>query len=186
MTTFPLRFRSIPANTTKAELSELLSVSPECISLARTEWKGDSLTATVTFKKEKLAKSFLKNNDVLIGGERLLVDDHFLSLTVLSSHDDDVVEYDLVNRECYRICLCLLYSIIAVHGLNGHAFNTWAAAGGTMWLRDFLPEHFQKARILTYGYNSNVRNSDAISDTTEFAKQLLVFLVDNRQSKVRP
>lgn len=107
MTTFPLRFRSIPANTTKAELSESLSVSPECISLARTEWKGDSLTATVTFKKEKLAKSFLKN-DVLIGGERLLVDDHFLSLTVLSNHDDDVVEYDLLNRECHRICLCFL------------------------------------------------------------------------------
>ncbi|PUU76175.1 hypothetical protein B9Z19DRAFT_1088858 [Tuber borchii] len=107
VTTFPLRFRSIPADTTKAELSESLSVSPECVSLARIKWKGDSSTATVTFKKEKLAKSFLKN-DVLIGGERLLVDDHFLSLTVLSSHDDDVVEYDLVNQECYRICLCFL------------------------------------------------------------------------------
>jgi hypothetical protein len=69
-----------------------------------------------------------------------------------------------------------------MHGLNGHAFNTWAS-GEMMWLRNFLPGHFPQARIMTYGYDSNVRNSDVVSGISEFAKKLLVLLVDYRRGK---
>ncbi|KIW24354.1 uncharacterized protein PV07_10073 [Cladophialophora immunda] len=54
--------------------------------------------------------------------------------------------------------------IVAVHGLNGHAINTWTAEspmkGGEpiCWLNhpDFLPKFISRARVLTWGYNANV------------------------------
>ncbi|KAF8873893.1 hypothetical protein BD779DRAFT_281145 [Infundibulicybe gibba] len=78
--------------------------------------------------------------------------------------------------------------IIAIHGLNGHAFNTWAS-GEVMWLRDFLPGHFPQARIMTYGYDSNVRHSNGVSGISDFAKKLLTLLVDHwrgKEEKERP
>lgn len=54
-------------------------------------------------------------------------------------------------------------SIVAVHGLNpfgnpNHAEDTWKASNGAFWLRDdqYLPKHAANARIMLYGYNSNV------------------------------
>jgi len=55
----------------------------------------------------------------------------------------------------------LLYSIVALHGLNGHAIHTWEYnddGGRFMWLCDSLPEEFPNAQIVTYGYDSNVSN----------------------------
>jgi hypothetical protein len=60
--------------------------------------------------------------------------------------------------------LCIL-SMIAVTGLGGHAFGSWRSRISTvrpvdrpMWLRDFLPERFPNVRIMTYGYDSSLRN----------------------------
>jgi hypothetical protein len=50
-------------------------------------------------------------------------------------------------------------SIVALHGMNGHAFDTWRfseAEADSMWLRDFLPDKVPRARILTYGYQAYV------------------------------
>ncbi|PYH77280.1 catalytic protein [Aspergillus uvarum CBS 121591] len=52
-----------------------------------------------------------------------------------------------------------LVDIVFVHGLNGHAYNTWASKNnGTFWPADLLPEVLgpSHVRILTYGYNANV------------------------------
>ncbi|RLL95648.1 hypothetical protein CFD26_101358 [Aspergillus turcosus] len=49
--------------------------------------------------------------------------------------------------------------IVAVHGLNGHAIETWTAQPGNIcWLShpDFLPKYVPKARVLSWGYNANV------------------------------
>lgn len=51
-------------------------------------------------------------------------------------------------------------SIVAVHGLNprgstDHAFSTWTAANGSLWLKDLLPTEIPNARILVYSYNSS-------------------------------
>ncbi|KAK0712187.1 Alpha/Beta hydrolase protein, partial [Apiosordaria backusii] len=75
--------------------------------------------------------------------------------------------------------------IIAIHGLNGHAFRTWtkecpasqpgAAATGTMWLRDLLPSRLPDARIMTYGYDSRVfsgTKADVLQDAEELLSQL--------------
>ncbi|TAQ91490.1 hypothetical protein B7494_g267 [Chlorociboria aeruginascens] len=49
--------------------------------------------------------------------------------------------------------------IVAVHGLNGNAMDTWTHVDNVqsvMWLRDLLPltPPFGSARIMTFGYNS--------------------------------
>ncbi|KAI5806088.1 hypothetical protein EDC01DRAFT_638617 [Geopyxis carbonaria] len=51
--------------------------------------------------------------------------------------------------------------IVAVHGLGGDVYGTWTAKAASptgedvFWLRDLLPAEVPKARILSYGYNSD-------------------------------
>ena len=84
------------------------------------------------------------------------------------------------------------HSIIAVHGLNGHAYGTWAhhqdgqPASEAMWLREFLPRYVKRARILVYGYNSALLGSDAsVSGVKDFAHDLLQRILDDRAEQVR-
>lgn len=70
-----------------------------------------------------------------------------------------------------------LTSIVAVHGLNPtntelHAELTWTA-GGKLWLRDFLPEQLPNARVLLFGYNSNVAFGTSTAGVREQAENLL-------------
>lgn len=56
--------------------------------------------------------------------------------------------------------------------------NTWTAANGELWLRDFLPVQLAedlriKARILSYGYNSHSAFSKAVTAITDEAEMLL-------------
>lgn len=61
-------------------------------------------------------------------------------------------------------------SIIAVTGLSGHAFGSWAYEKSTMWLRDNLPIAIQnKARILIWGYDSQ-----CIGDPADFPDKVLL------------
>jgi hypothetical protein len=84
-------------------------------------------------------------------------------------------------------------SIIAVHGLNGHAYGTWTCCEDSraniepMWLRDFLPNQLPSARILVYGYNSAVMGPNSgVSGVRDFALDLLQRITDNRvEEKVR-
>jgi hypothetical protein len=49
-------------------------------------------------------------------------------------------------------------SIIAITGLDGHAYGSWRGKGnlGRMWLRDFLSKDLPTCRTMTYGYNSKL------------------------------
>ena len=85
-----------------------------------------------------------------------------------------------------------LDSIIAVHGLDGHAYGTWAhyEAGQpgfeAMWLRDFLLDDVKEARILVYGYNSALLGSNtSVSSVKDFAHDLLQRIIDDRADQVR-
>jgi hypothetical protein len=55
------------------------------------------------------------------------------------------------------------HSIVAVHGLNGNAIQTWTSDSdeAVCWLShpDFLPKYVGYARVLTWGYNANVSSS---------------------------
>lgn len=57
-------------------------------------------------------------------------------------------------------------SIIALHGINGHAFGTWLArdidgevSKEVMWLKDFLARDFPQYRVLVYGYDADLKSS---------------------------
>jgi hypothetical protein len=76
------------------------------------------------------------------------------------------------SRADHGIC-----SIVAVTGLAGHAFGSWKSRtqDHQMWLRDFLPVDLRDAnvRILTFGYNSALKESTSTGSLHDFSRQLL-------------
>ncbi|KAK7402702.1 hypothetical protein QQX98_011566, partial [Neonectria punicea] len=79
--------------------------------------------------------------------------------------------------------------IVALHGLSGDAFKTWTDEDDHLWLRDSLPEHIPNARIMTFGYDSALKNSTSRMTILDFAQDLLTRLVMERQDpseKERP
>ncbi|KAL4763169.1 uncharacterized protein BDW70DRAFT_158018 [Aspergillus foveolatus] len=81
--------------------------------------------------------------------------------------------------------------IVAIHGLNPknkerHAERTWEL-NGKIWLRDFLPNQLPQARIMLYGYNSNVSIQSSSAGVREQAQNLLNRLWLERQGcEARP
>lgn len=76
-------------------------------------------------------------------------------------------------------------SIVAVHGLNpkgkeNHAEKTWTK-NEKLWLRDFLAPKYPHARILIFGYNSNVINDANTMDIQHHATNLLNRLESKRR-----
>ena len=77
--------------------------------------------------------------------------------------------------------------MIAITGLGGHAFGSWRsriAVGRPpdrlMWLRDFLPQKFPKARIMTYGYNSSPKEPNN-ANLTDYRRGFIQCLENSRR-----
>ncbi|EWZ36204.1 hypothetical protein FOZG_11945 [Fusarium oxysporum Fo47] len=74
--------------------------------------------------------------------------------------------------------------LVAVHGLKGHPTKTWRhAKTKAFWLKDFVPEDIKNARVMTYGYNSDVAFSKSTAGVEDFAKDLLARLKAVRQDE---
>ncbi|KAE8321654.1 hypothetical protein BDV39DRAFT_210507 [Aspergillus sergii] len=82
-------------------------------------------------------------------------------------------------------------SVVAVHGLNpknksNHAERTWES-NGKLWLRDFLPNQLPRARIMLFGYNSNVSIESSSAGVREQARNLLIQLgLERKTCEYRP
>ena len=75
-----------------------------------------------------------------------------------------------------------------MHGLGGHAFNTWSfdvlhnrIESSKAWPRDFLPERLSEegihARIHTLGYNANIiKNAAPNATINSLAEDILSVL----------
>ena len=82
-------------------------------------------------------------------------------------------------------------SVVAVHGLEGHADNTWThSSSRKLWLRDFLPNSNvmkNNVRIMTFGYDARAfkRPFDSRPGGRIFviAEQLLNDLSDRRSKR---
>ena len=70
--------------------------------------------------------------------------------------------------------------VVAVHGLQGDAYKTWAHDNGSLWLRDFLPADIPNARIMTFGYDSSVAFSRSVAKIEDKALELLNHLSARR------
>lgn len=78
------------------------------------------------------------------------------------------------------------FSIVAVHGLNAtsdkmQAENTWTAANGKMWLKDFLPNTLPQARILLFEYDANAAFNPSAQNVKGPAENLLELLKLERE-----
>jgi len=114
------------------------------------------------------------------------VDADFLGLTTVheSTHTPNL-EY--VSQICQAIQLLTHFSIVAIHGLNGHAWNSWTKHENgreTNWLRDYLPRVLEDKgifpRIMVFGYNVNVLVNKAVVDVTVPSANLVVELQSER------
>jgi len=74
--------------------------------------------------------------------------------------------------------------IIAIHGINGDAYKTWTHENGSLWLRDFLPEHIAGARVFSFGYPSKVAFTKAKGSIVSFGRTLLEQLKAYRHGEV--
>ncbi|KAI9460337.1 hypothetical protein F5148DRAFT_259058 [Russula earlei] len=114
------------------------------------------MTGTVTLRNTSEVPRLLKLDNTTPAGplhvaSRIAVDDHFHGFTVVAGGTNSDLD------------------IIAIHGLDGHAFNSWTA-NGVMWLRDLLPEQVPDARVLLYGYNANLVKDASRSRIKEHAR----------------
>ncbi|KAA8913656.1 hypothetical protein FN846DRAFT_929114 [Sphaerosporella brunnea] len=118
--------------------------------------------ATVTFthreppalsKCARGDRSYLRYEDMSVD---LVVDCDFLGMTPLYSAENPTVD------------------IIAVTGLAGHAYGSWKSrTQNQMWLRDFLPSDLPNVRILTFGYDSTLRDSTSTGSIQQFSRAFL-------------
>ncbi|KAF9011454.1 hypothetical protein BDZ89DRAFT_1077817 [Hymenopellis radicata] len=166
------RISNIAGTTTKDELLEFLKSK----GLARSPGQRVSYTkagdgkgiAIASFDNEAAYKKAL----ALPRAERHLnevdvtIDDDFNGFTTLAEGSQ--------------------IDIVALHGLNGHAFRSWEFHGENgenfMWLRDSLPEQLPGARIMTYGYNANVLSDVSTGRLRTFAETFLERLYQVRAS----
>ena len=80
-----------------------------------------------------------------------------------------------------------IHSVIAITGLGGHAFGSWRSRISTecpldrpMWLRDYLPKRFPNARVMTYGYDSSLRESNG-ANITDYRRGFIQCLRNSRR-----
>ncbi|MCJ1317977.1 hypothetical protein MMC15_003304 [Xylographa vitiligo] len=147
---------------------DLEPISPSSLCPCSTS-NDATQVATVTFKSASEAKKALVLRGKAVRGSSIEIERDFMGLTILAEPKQPTVD------------------IIAVHGLNGHAFGTWCSRetgssnGGAMWLRDFLPEKVNGARVMIYGYNSILLGPNtSVSVVSDFASDLLQRVMDDR------
>ena len=64
--------------------------------------------------------------------------------------------------------------MIAITGLDGHAYDLWRGEGGLgrMWLRNFLCKDLLCCRTMIYGYNSKL-SSHGVDTIMDYGRGLL-------------
>ncbi len=72
--------------------------------------------------------------------------------------------------------------IIAIHGIDGDAYNTWTHDNGYFWLRDTVPKRFPGARVYSYGYPVNIFMSLEEGGFDSYARGLLWDIAQERRT----
>lgn len=171
-----LRVRGLPSNTSSGEVTTLiersLEIGPEAFglkitSLAEDPYQAKKQVATLMFLARVpplFNTSTVKEWSINVSvanwsskGERdlsLTFDTHFRGLTALNTPRVKEAAVD-----CVAVC-----------GLGGHAFGSFKEKGiSYMWLRDSLPKDLPNLRVLLYGYESGLEESDSNQNVSVIA-----------------
>ncbi|KFZ19928.1 hypothetical protein V501_00400 [Pseudogymnoascus sp. VKM F-4519 (FW-2642)] len=159
------QFRSfahaIDGCTTVATIS-FQTIPMELLGVRKNEWSYDISNFLRTLQDEDEDNWRIQRRQILT------IDDHFDGPTVLSSPLPSDHEVD-----------CL-----AISGLGGHAFGSFKEKDGSyMWLCDDLPYHLATARIIIYGYESQLHGSQSFQGLEALASNLRALLRDITEKK---
>jgi hypothetical protein len=84
----------------------------------------------------------------------------------------------------YNLLTSSIYSLVAVHGLNGDPTRTWThRKTNAFWLKDFLPQDVKNIRVMSFGYNASAAFGNTTATITDHAKGLLACLIDKREEE---
>ncbi|KAF3129151.1 hypothetical protein TWF569_010589 [Orbilia oligospora] len=72
--------------------------------------------------------------------------------------------------------------IVAIHGINGGAYETWRHMNGTLWLQDLLPADLPGCRVFTSGYSSATAFGSSAEELDDVAFAILLDLNFQRPS----
>ncbi|KAF4992907.1 hypothetical protein FGRMN_6850 [Fusarium graminum] len=146
------------------------SASPTVYSLALSPVDQDSKIATISFPAipESLSNrsgtewSFpLPDGDDIDLSRYLVFDTHFVGFTPFQRSSDEDCNID----------------VVVVCGLGGHALGSFKEKNGRfVWIRDALPSKIPHARILTYGYNTQLADSRSFQNLTDLGRALKIDL----------
>ncbi|KAH9215247.1 hypothetical protein DL95DRAFT_138948 [Leptodontidium sp. 2 PMI_412] len=172
------RISEIPASWTsdklKAALEENEIEALSDIRLVPSALTPVTCTATITLDTtapflQKLNEDPMVDCLLCFEGNYLVIDRHFYGLTAIFSPPTDIKA-----------------DVIAVHGLSGHAFGSWAyfdepTKKYIMWLKDFLSEDVPGIRILTYGYEARLDMTTTMSRLQDYRRSFIGELVTSRK-----
>lgn len=106
------------------------------------------------------------DNDRLSQKRSLVFDTHFSGFTPLQHMEDEGCKID----------------IVALSGPGGHAFGSFQEKEGSfMWLRDALPLDIPNARILIYGYDTDLAEVSSFQNFSDLAKTFEIDVQSIRQ-----
>ncbi|OTA02427.1 hypothetical protein A9Z42_0027950 [Trichoderma parareesei] len=161
------RIRGVPNDWDKDRLETFLAergfISRPSVRSLAIEFHGRSQTATVLFDATSRLPLKIPLPDSGDESHSLALDPGFLSITSLFTPCQQDHKVD----------------IIAISGLSGHAFGSFKERNGEyMWLRDSLPHAMvdengkNTARVMIYGYDSSLPNSDSFQNLEDLGTAL--------------
>lgn len=115
-------------------------------------------------------------------------------MQLLNSEADDqnqdiLVEYGFTSLvSTIKTHIEITASIVAVHGLGGHARNSWTSKDeGYFWLGEIAKTKYleKNVRVFTYGYDASIAFGRSIGNLTQHADALLDCLNGQRSNEVR-
>lgn len=108
-------------------------------------------------------------------------------LTVLREPQNATIEsvYEFVSHGAQPEDADKSYSLVFVHGLNGHPYESWTKEPKGFFWPLHLAGYFEEARVLTFGYNADFYlGNNNLMGLRQHAEVLLVNLRNNRQKAV--
>lgn len=189
--THTLRVENVPSSTTKEQLVNQLArlfgfadhradIQIRSLVPALSSTSGSSseeLTATLSFAGASALSQPFEDTD-----EDISIDTGFLGFTPLNKPAEPVTaELVAIVTAIQRLPLTD-NSLIAIPGVSGHPFESWASSSRHMWLRDALPKDLPNVRVLLYGYERRIRSSSTF--LSEHARDLKRRLDNLRQPQV--